>query len=82
MKHARTFRIDRLYHKFLKPQGMSSDLVGILATRLQDHDFIAIHWDDERLLGDRYEETEKLTNRKNKDELFKLINEIKKEYVK
>lgn len=70
-QHDRTFRTDRLYHQLLKPKGIELEKLPLLVTKLYESGFIELYHsfgDDER-----YSETEKLTNRKNRDELFKII---------
>jgi len=63
----RTFRLDRLYHRFLKTRDMPIECLDEFATTLQLGGFI------ELLPDDRYQETPKLTGRANKKEFFKLI---------
>lgn len=66
----RTYRIDRLYHRFLKPKGIPLDQLPALATRLQTAGFIDLG----HVAGlGRYIETTKLISRDHRDELFKLI---------
>lgn len=67
-QHNRTFRIDRLYFQFLKPKGLSIELLHELQTLMIEHGFITM---EDGL--ERYIETEKLTSRQHRDELFKLI---------
>lgn len=74
-QHDRTFRLDRLYHQLLKPKGIELEKLPLLVTKLYESGFIELYHsfgDDER-----YSETEKLTNRQNRDELFKLIEGLK-----
>jgi len=66
----RTFRLDKLYHQFLKPKGVNLLYLDVLATQLHLQGFIQI-------TGDRYTETEKLTSRQHRDELFKIIEGMK-----
>ena len=71
MEPVRTFRTDRLYHQFLKPKSISLEKLPLLVTKLYEAQFIELYHnfgDDER-----YSETEKLTGRENRDELFKII---------
>lgn len=73
-QHDRTFRLDRLYHQLLKPKGIELEKLPLLVTKLYESGFIELYHsfgDDER-----YSETEKLTNRQNRDELFKIIHEL------
>ena len=71
-QHNRTFRLDRLYFQFLKPKGLSIELLHELQTLMIEHGFITM---EDGL--ERYSETQKLTNRQNRDELFKIIERIK-----
>lgn len=66
----RTFRLDRLYHKFLKPKGHKLEHLESLIEALVISDFIKVINDE------RYSETEKLSSGKHKSELFKLIGEL------
>ena len=70
----RTFRTDRLYHQFLKPKNIELEKLPLLVTKLYESGFIELYHnfgDDER-----YSETEKLTSRQHRDELFKIIHEL------
>jgi hypothetical protein len=69
-----TYRLDRLYHKLLRPKGIDVMRLDATARALMEQGFI--EFCD---YGQRYMETEKLLNRKNKKELFKLIEKIRKE---
>ena len=73
-QHDRTFRLDRLYHQLLKPKGIELEKLPLLVTKLYESGFIELY----HIFGDdeRYSETEKLTNRQNRDELFKIIHEL------
>lgn len=75
MKHDRTFRIDRLYHKFLKPKNIPIEKLHDLIQLLDSSGFIelVLQHDEIDTASDRYIETEKLTSRQHRDELFKLI---------
>jgi hypothetical protein len=64
----RTFRLDRLYFQFLKPKGLPIEDLQILSGLLVEAGFINMEDDLER-----YSETEKLTSRQHRDELFKII---------
>ena len=71
----RTFRLDRLYHQFLKPKSIKLEKLPLFVTKLYESGFIDLYHnfgDDER-----YSETEKLTSRNNRDELFKIIEGLK-----
>lgn len=72
-----TYRIDRLYHRFLKPEGIGIDKLHFLATALFDHGFIEIVRSETNPDDERYYETEKLTSRQHRDELFKIIGRLK-----
>jgi len=63
----RTFRLDRLYHRFLKPRDIPLKYLDRFIDLLNMEGFI------ELLPDDRYQETPKLTGRANKKEFFKLI---------
>lgn len=67
-QHDRTFRLDRLYFQFLKPKGLSIELLHEFQLLMIEHGFI--NMEDGR---ERYTETQKLTSREHRDELFKLI---------
>jgi len=66
----RTYRLDRLYYKFLRPLKIHVNELDALASLLLQAGFI-------KLENDRYTETEKLLSRNNRDELFKLIHSLK-----
>lgn len=71
----RTFRLDRLYHQLLKPKGIELEKLPLFVTKLYESGFIELyhHFGDD----ERYSETEKLTSRNNRDELFKIIEGLK-----
>lgn len=71
MEHARTFRLDRLYHQFLKPKGIKYFYTDAFATALYNNGFIT--WAGEG----RYSETRKLSDQKHRGQLFKLVQEFK-----
>lgn len=75
-QHDRTFRLDRLYHQFLKPKGIELEKLPLLVTKLYESGFIEIFRYPTSEL-ERYSETEKLANRQNRDELFKIIEGLK-----
>jgi hypothetical protein len=66
MEYSRTFRVDRLYHQFIKPRSLSID-VNTLASDLHIRGFIKL------LTYDRYLETAKLTERKHNKELYAYL---------
>ncbi|HZX13686.1 MAG TPA: hypothetical protein VFF49_04725 [Thermodesulfobacteriota bacterium] len=74
MKPVRTFRTDRLYHQFLKPKSISLEKLPLLVTKLSEAQFIELHHNFGD--GERYSETEKLTGRKHRDELFKILQSL------
>ena len=76
-QHDRTFKMDRLYFQFLKPKGIHRDKLFELFDSLYQSGFIQIVPDDAGTNEARYIETEKLTGRLHRDELFKLIEELK-----
>ena len=67
----RTFRIDKLYHQFLKPKDIKYIHVDAFAIALYNAGFI--RWEGDN----RYSETRKLIKQEHKKELFKLIQEFK-----
>ena len=69
-EHRRTFRIDKLYHAFLKLKGAPKSSTYRLAETLQAKGFIDL------LPGDRYSETDKMTLRQNQNELFRTVQEV------
>ena len=71
MNFERTYRIDRLFHKFLKSKGVSAQHLGYLSYLLESFGFIRVSPDKER-----YIETEKLTSGKNRETLFKIIEKV------
>ena len=76
-QHDRTFKMDRLYFQFLKPKGIHRDNLFELFDSLYQSGFIQIAPDDAGTNETRYIETEKLTSRQHRDELFKLIEGLK-----
>jgi hypothetical protein len=75
-KHQRTFRLDRLYNQFLKPKGIPLDKLPFLVSRLYEQGFIQLVRDPSDPDLERYSETEKLTGRMHRDELFKLVGTL------
>lgn len=74
-QHDRTFRLDRLYHQFLKPKNIELEKLPLFVTKLYESGFIELYHnygDDER-----YSETKKLTSRQHRDVLFKIIEGLK-----
>ena len=71
-KHRRTFRLDRLYHQFMKPKGVPLTELQNFAVLLEAHGFIVSDFHLER-----YFEDEKLTDGKNGAELFALLQTFK-----
>ena len=74
----RTFRLDRLYHQFLKPKGIPLDKLPFLVSKLYEAGFIEVFHENNDPDSERYFETEKLTSREHRDDLFKIIQELKK----
>lgn len=72
----RTFKLDRLYHRFLKPKRISIDRLPLLATKLYEQGFIEIFRDPRDPDLERYLETDKLISGEHKNELFKLIGSL------
>lgn len=70
MGYKHTYRIDRLYHQFLKPKSIGANKLEELIYELTFAGFVQIVDDD------RYFETDKLINKENKDELFKIIQRL------
>lgn len=68
----RTFRLDRLYYQFLRPNGMPLTLLQDFASRLEVHGFIRLNDD-----GERYSETDRLSGGHHQ-ELFRLITTMQK----
>jgi len=71
MNHIRTFRIDKLYYKFLKPNRIPEYRLEEFATLMHRRKFIIICKKNNEL---RYSETDRLTSNFFKDELFSLIS--------
>lgn len=76
MKHARTYSLDTLYYKF-KSKGVTRDNFDFFVTKMYEARFIDVFQDPLIPNVERYVELDKLTNRQNRDELFKLIQELK-----
>lgn len=76
--HQRTFRLDRLYFQFLKPQGIGMNALPRLISTLYEARFIDLYADKD-LETERYVELPKLLNRQHKDELFKIIQKLSDE---
>lgn len=73
----RTFKLDRLYHQFLKPKGIDTDKLHFFVTKLYEAQFIVLFHEGTSPDVERYAETEKLTSRLHRDELFKIIEGLK-----
>lgn len=71
MEFKRTFKVDTLYHKFLKARNVPLEYLSELVLKLEEQKFIELIGS-----GERYSELEKLISRQNRDELFKLIYSI------
>ena len=72
---SRSYRLDTLHHKFLKPKGVSIEKLEELAVALWEAKFIDfVQSKDQRNPNiERYEETEKMISRQYQDELFKIV---------
>lgn len=69
MNQIQTHRLDNLYYKFLKPKNISIEKLEDFAKSLHEKSFIVFVYG----LSTRYSETEKLTSREHRDELFKIV---------
>lgn len=67
----------QLYHQFLKPQQISEDYLPLLVAKLYEASFIELYQDEVSPDVEKYSETEKLTSRQHRDELFKIVNSLK-----
>lgn len=76
MNFVRTFNLSRLFHKFLKPKNIGVEKLPTLVTLLFEHGFIDLLQADD-FQTERYIELEKLTDRKNRNELFKIVQSLK-----
>lgn len=76
MNNIKTFRLEKLYFKFLKPKNIPIEKLQELADLLHEQNFIHYVYQNQTN-GLRYSETEKLTGREHRDELFKLIGSLK-----
>lgn len=74
MKHDKTFRTDRLYHMFLKPNRIELDQLPFLITRLYEAGFIDLIKRDD---FERYIPNPKLTSLEHAKELFSIIERLK-----
>lgn len=72
----KTFRLDNLYFKFLKPKGIPIEKLQSFADKMHEQNFIDYVYLNPTN-GLRYAETEKLTSRQYRDELFKLVESMK-----
>ena len=73
----RTFNTTRLFHQFLKPNGLPMEALPFLIRDLYQAGFIDAIGTPDHPEVERYSETDKLTGRKHRDELFKIIQELK-----
>jgi hypothetical protein len=74
-EYQKTYRLDRLYHQFLKPRSIPMDRLPFFVSKLYEHGFIEVFnapFSD----TERYSPTEKLLRRQDRDELFKLIGSL------
>ncbi len=76
---SRSYRLDTLYHKFLKPKNIPIDRLEEFAVSLWESRFIDFipNKDVNNPNIERYEETEKMLLRQNQDELFKIVRSLK-----
>lgn len=72
----RTFRLDRLYHQFLKPKLIPLEKLTELVEGLYQAGFIDLMPNGPDSPDQRYSETEKLTGREHRDELFKIVSKL------
>ncbi len=79
MKHQRTFRLDKLWHGFLKPHGVEFDRLNEFAEALESQGFIETRQPNEKSNHSRYVELEPLKrmNRNDRNEVFKIIFKLK-----
>ena len=72
---SRSYRLDTLHHKFLKPKSISIDKLEEFAVALWEVKFIDFvpNKDLKNPNIERYEETEKMISRQHQDELFKIV---------
>lgn len=71
--YKKKYRIDKLYHRFLRPKGIGLDKLTALYFALSEAHFIELH---ESESGLKFTETNKLLDRKNAKELFKIIQKL------
>lgn len=71
-----THNINKLYHQFLKPNGINIQDLNYFVIRLTDQGFITPYLDDNLMLV-RYSRLPKFDDKASNDELFKLIQELK-----
>ena len=76
MSFIQTYRLDRLYHMFLKPKDVPIEQLGEFVARMYEAGFIEVFQSREIPDGERYAETEKLTSRQHRDELFSIIQRM------
>lgn len=72
--YKRTYRIDKLYHQFLKPKGIPQDRLPDLIDRLTREGFIEV-------IQGRYIELDKMTSGKHKKELFNITRSFRNEFL-
>lgn len=68
--------LNQLYHQFLKSKNIHQQETHYFAVLLATAGFITPYLNDEHEIVE-YTETEKLTSRQHRNELFKLIQELK-----
>lgn len=70
--YKRTYRIDKLYHQFLKPKGLGYNRLLDLLDGLTRADFIEVDASTAR-----YTENDKMTDGKHRKELFDIVRRLK-----
>lgn len=73
----KTKPLAQLYHQFLKPKDIPQDKLPLLVTQLYEAQFIELYHTNELPDVEVYVETLKLTNGKHRNELFKIIQQLK-----
>lgn len=76
----KSFKLEKLYHRLLKPRGIPISGLPSLVTRLYEAGFIEVFHIVDNPDEERYTPTDKMTSRDHRDEFFKIVNQTK-EYV-
>lgn len=76
---SRSYRLDTLHHKFLKPKSIPIDRLEEFAVALWEAKFIDFvpNKDQRNPNIERYADTDKMTSREHRDELFKIVESFK-----